>query len=743
MFAAGSIKTSKWGWDFKGYTVKYDPSYTGGGTSGCWGPLTLAPNGFYYALPRVWTKNSLATGTPANDVLCFKPGKSNNKTNKWEPAQIFLVPGGGQKQPNLPSAWPSYIASAQYRFPSPGVLAPNGLIYFFGINERAYVRLTPQTDPDANPVTATQWEVFKYNSTNPQIDFTGDGTTSASGSFYSGGILGRDGYIYLIPSTTITNTNFTANNVKQRTVRIAPRNTAINQSNVDVIELGYYNGSTSGTRVFNRNYAPPRPYAYGIDINGLAELTVPSDITVSAYTSSVGRSLANAIVHPNGKIYLFGGASKRIYILDPTKWGTNTEIYTNNNIYIPNDFSASPNRAWHGAGVTGTLEKLKPGQDPNTLKIFFALSGGNQSVTTTTTKKYTSAIAFDPVTETFDGSFYDNTTNEGLTLMESTTQGFGPNSSSFVHFPNGHILQSTSSPTAGSNPFSKLLYIGKNNETKFTGPVKRNILSNIEKTTMYEGYTHAAGQFGWGSSVPGIKSSFGKTLYSSIWGACEITSVKGFYPRIKHFSYDDNQNYSFNSNPNTYVGVTFLTNLSNQIRIRNRDLTSEFAVGKKLVISNSTSNNGVYTIASLAYVDGLNIIGVSEDIPTEGFEPTAVLSYGRLIEFPVGGDTLRIYGVDLSNGMYNVQTVTVSDSPISGNNGVKTRYDYQNIPPSYDETGNYSEIIFTPGTFTESGLSAAKLSFQYVFNDSDVYNIPSDLTTLPTSLWNAYFNKPA
>jgi hypothetical protein len=738
MFAAGSIKTSKWGWDFKGYTVKYDPSYTGGGTSGCWGPLTLAPNGFYYALPRVWTKNSLATGTPANDVLCFKPGKSNNKTNKWEPAQIFLVPGGGQKQPNLPSSWPSYIASAQYRFPSPGVLAPNGLIYFFGINERAYVRLTPQADPDANPVTATQWEVFKYNQTTPQIDFTGDGTTSASGSFYSGGVLGRDGYIYLIPSTTIANTNFTANNVRQRTVRIAPRNTAINPNNVDVVELGYYNTST-GPRVFNKgaNYTPPRPYAYGIDING-AELAIPSDITVSAYNSSVGRSLANAIVHPNGKIYLFGGASKRIYILDPTKWGLNTEIYTNNNIYIPTDFSASPNRAWHGAGVTGTLEKLKPGQDPNTLKIFFALSVGNQTVTTETTKKYTSAIAFDPVTETFDGSFYDNTTNEGLTLMNSPTQGIGANSSSFAHFPNGHILQSTSSPTAGSNPFSKLLYIGKNNETKFIGPVKRNILSTSEKTAMYETYTHAAGQYGWGSSVPGIKSSFGKTLYSSIWGACEITSVKGFYPRIKHFSYNDNQNYSFNSNRKYIYNFSYTAN--NQITIYNSDITSDLKTGYPFYIySDAFEIDQPFIVTNIVLSGNNTVITVSGTPFTTGDDTTGTLTYGQLVEFP-DSETLRIWGVDLTNSMYNVQNINIQGSSISGNNGVKTIY--TGSEPFYDN--GHTDLIFNPGTFTTSGVNPdVTMSFEYAFNDSDIYEIPDDLTTLPTSLWNAYFNKPA
>ena len=103
MFIPGSIKSSKWGWDTKNYTVKYDASYTGGGTVGCWSPLALAPNGFYYALPRVWTKDSASTGTPANEVLCFKPGKSNNKNNKWESGTVYLIPGSGGKRPAPPA----------------------------------------------------------------------------------------------------------------------------------------------------------------------------------------------------------------------------------------------------------------------------------------------------------------------------------------------------------------------------------------------------------------------------------------------------------------------------------------------------------------------------------------------------------------------------------------------------------------------------------------------------------------
>ena len=828
MFAAGSIKTSKWGWDFKGYTERYDPSYSQtGGTVGAWSPLTLAPNGFYYALPRVWVKNG---GLPANDVLCFKPGKSNNKTNKWEPAQIILVPAGsGQKQPNLPSFWPNTIASQQYRFPSKGVLAPNGLIYFFGINERSYVRLTPQADPNANTLTATQWDVFKYNQTSPQIDPTGDGTTSASGSFYSGGILGRDGYIYLIPSTTITNSNFPSNFVRQRTVRIAPRNTAINPNNEDVIELGYYNTST-GVRVFNRNYVPPRPYAWGIDING-TELTVPSDLTATAY-GPVGNSLSNGIVHPNGKIYLFGGASKRIYILDPTKWGLNTEIYTNNNIYIPNVLSASPGRGWFGQGFTATLEKLRPGQDPNTLKIIFGYGGNAQSTTNETNKVYTASIIFDPVTESFTSN-YDATTNEGLTILPSATGPSAINaSSSLINLPNGHIFQSTYSVGGGvdgtRNLYGKLIYF-KGDQLKYIGPQKRNILSSLENVPIYSKYTNIAGDGGWASATPGIKSSFGKTIYSSINGACEITSVKGYYPRIKHFSYDDNSNSSFTSTKNTINNVMYPS--SNQVKLFGVDLTGVLSSGKPFclespalgyadpfIISNVSLsgsdtvvtvsgtpfyplyetfvqgvdfisdtqltvsmtyeeyesgipwsnkkiyieglNSGYFTTTTFLYTSGNETLTLT--FPAGTFEDTgndtnarlyyadpaidegSTFTYGQLIGFPIGGDTLKIYGVDLTNSMYNVLSVTVSGSSISSNNGVKLRYQPtpgQPTPPNY--VSGYTELTFALGTFTEANYEPnVTMSFQYAFNDSDIYDIPSDISALPTSLYNAYFNKP-
>jgi hypothetical protein len=837
MFAAGSIKSSKWGWDVKGYTPNYDTSYTFSSTSGFWSPLTLAPNGFYYALPRVWYKS---TGVLANDVLCFKPGNSNNKDNKWTPAQSILVPATGTvdnpgKQPLLPSESASALGGSQYRFPSKGVLAPNGKLYFFGMTEKYYVVLTPQEDPDANPTTiATQWQNVKYSTTNPQIDIG----AANSGSFYSGGILGSDGYIYLIPSPTAGNLNFAGNTFRQRNVRIAPRNTAVNSTNIDIVELGYYNGS-SASRIFNP--APSGPYHPGVDITGTL-LTAPTNMSGSEiYGNSTtgnklyGSAIANGITHPNGKTYLFGGASKRVYILDPTKWGTSSEIYTSNTLYFPNLLAGNPSRGWYnasdsstnfGSGFTATLEKLKPGQDPQTLKIYFGFGGriGASMTPTSINRKYTSTIVFDPVTEEFTSNLYNESTNEGLSIISAQLSETS-SSSSFVNLPNGHIFQSIKNGLGSINPFGKLIYTKENSLVKYLGPTKRNILSTREINAT-QNYFNYAGADGNGSAIPGIGKSFGKTILSGAQGACEITSVKGFYPGIKYFDYEDNNNLSFNSQLKTHTGLVILS--ANQVRLIGVNLTPSLAAGSKFVLSGTnTGNDGSYTVSQVslsgsdtivtvtgnpfspAYQDtiqGINVTSTNQfefnctydqsqvifnnDIiyiegtdnndyyvingvsitftytsgpPEKGtitsstpiftpgnftnglvyydnplVESTAVFTYGQLVAFPFT-DTLRIYGVDLTNSMYQVQYVNIQGSSASGNNG--TKQIYTGSTPYYEN--GYTDLSFQGVSFTQLAPEAGvTISYDYAFNDSDIYDIPEDLSTLPTSLWNTYFNKP-
>ena len=557
MFIPGSIKSSKWGWDSKQYPLRYSSSYVYNSTVGTWSALTLAPNGFYYGLPRVYFKDN-ATTIPAQDVLCVQPGKSNNRTNKWEQATINLVPsidGTGSKKPVLPpftAPSPGPAPSAQNRFPSKGVLCNNfingtinGLIYYFGWSEKYYIRVQPQLSSNINsPIQSTQWEVIAYNSTSPAVMDPG---TTGNASSYSGGILGQDGHIYLIPCPTNAATTI----VKQKTIRIKPRNTSINSTNADIVEAGYHDGTTPA-RCFNRANGP---YSPGVDINGTV-LTVPSNVSSWSPTTTPGASLSNGISHPNGKIYLFGGVSPRIYILDPTKWGTSSEIYTSNTLYFPNNTLLNPPYGWLGQNCSATLEKLRPGQDPSTLKIIFGWCGAFGVNTDTSPKKYTATIVFDPVTNTFESNLYNQTTNEGLVMLPGVNTNSAMQTTSLINLPNGHVFQSTvnniGAVDGSRNLFGKLIYF-KGDQLKYIGPQKRSILSQVENIPIFSTYTTLVGQGGWAYSTPGIKSSFGKTIYSSVSGACEITSVKGFYPGIKHFSYseDDSDIYDIPSDLST------------------------------------------------------------------------------------------------------------------------------------------------------------------------------------------------
>jgi hypothetical protein len=164
--------------------------------------------------------------------------------------------------------------------------------------------------------------------------------------------------------------------------------------------------------------------------------------------------------------------------------------------------------------------------------------------------------------------------------------------------------------------------------------------------------------------------------------------------------------------------------------INNSSVTFLYSAGppSKGIITSSTSN---FTPSN--FTNGL----VYYDNPL--VESTAVFTYGQLVEFP-GDDTLRIWGVDLTNSMYQVQFVDIQGSSASGNNGAKQIYNPNN-PPFYEN--GYTDILFQGVSFTQLAPEAGvTISYQYAFNDSDIYDIPSDLSELPTSLYNAYHNKP-
>jgi hypothetical protein len=822
MFAAGSIKSSKWGWDIKTYPFKYgdttstQASNVGYFTGGC-----LAPNGLIYCLP---------TYKGAQFVTVIKPGKSNSKTGKWEPATITNVPSltSGAKTPSLPDIT-DVNSVLQRRFANKGILAPNGLIYFFGFIANGYVVVKPQDDPDFNITQFTEWKVVTYASVGLQ--------PVANASGYGGGFLHTDGKIYLLPQYYGTYGSSAA------IARITPRSDY--QSADTIQKSAYWNPLPNATNDVRRYFPTGAVNVSGIfsrpvNIDGTEITPIPADTHGPTYNSTNGGigsmpTIGDAISHPNGNIYIFGGA-RNAYVLkvktDDATWNSNSNVtgnilYTSNALRVPNKLpnGYTGTLGLQGSFMSGSIEKLKLGQNPITAKIYLHYAGAwiNDSSITTVDyfqNNYTRTIVFDPETETFE--------NIGEPVTTKVTDQQPWSLKPPIKMANGHTFNVSipyatgGSAAANKNLYGQLIVSGEisNTTNKIIGPTStRSLLNTIENKNLSEGcYGNINPVTNQGSHAL-TGSSLGKTFVTAPWAAFEITSVKGFYPGIKYFNYKGNTGANFTSKLKTHTGVTIVS--KNQIKLLGVDLVSSLSVGSKFVLSNTAnSNDGAYTITNRTlsgsdtlitvsqttlnpifstYIEGLNFIS-STEVQFSGFYPelnapgvkiyisdsslgnddyytntsylylppnttliysaasfntgvdstarlyykdpvnddAAILTYGQLVEFP-NDETLRIYGVDLTNSMYQVQYVNVQGSSVSGNNGAKQIY--TGSTPFYDN--GYTDLTFMPGTFTQVAPEAGvTMSYQYAFNDSDIYDIPSDLSDLPTSLYNAYHNKP-
>jgi len=561
MFAGGSIKSSKWGWDIKTYSFKYGDTSSQNSTAGYFTGGCLAPNGLIYCLP---------TYKGAQFVTVIKPGKSNSQTGKWEPATITNVPAtGSAKNAFLPETVET-AGSLQRRFGGKGILAPNGLIYFFGFLGQGYVVVKPQDNPDWDIAQFTEWKVVTYASVglDPAV-----GTASEGKVGYYGGFLHTDGKIYLLPNVLGTSHG---NNAP--ITRIVPRS---DYQSADTIQKSAYWTPTSASNT-TKKYFPTSGSFQSVnnfpqpgDIDGV-QITVPSNTYAPVYAS--GNSglgsmppLSDAISHPNGNIYVFGGG-RNAYITklktDDTTWdSTSTSIgrplfYTDNSLRIPNNLPSgySDPLGIQGCFMAGSIEKLKPSQDPETAKIYLHYAGSWQNDASIPAgyfeNNYTRTIAFDPVTETFENI------GEPVTTISTTTMPF--NLKPGVRMANGHIFSISypyNTTGTGSSPnkniYGQLIVSGEtlDDENKIIGPTsKQSILNKTEVNSInvscYGGIDPICNQ----GSHALTGSSLGKTIVTAPTTAYEITSVKGFYPGIRYFNYtpsNDAETYEIPSNIST------------------------------------------------------------------------------------------------------------------------------------------------------------------------------------------------
>lgn len=500
MLGLGSFKSSRWAFDYFKSTNSFNCNITFSGSSGSyglWSTPTVGPDGFVYMLPCSEQATVNGAVFSVTGILVVNPGNANNGNIKYTAPQSFYLEPNGTNREAIPLVSPTSPLSSTVRFASKGILAPNGKIYFIGMDQLGVVILTP------NGFTST-WE---YKT------FVEMGATFATENKFTGGVLGVDGKIYLIP-----NNNATAR---------------INTSS-DTIETGYWTGvvgkrfkyaSTLG------NYSNP------VNSNGVA---VGSSVANSLNSKGKFRGFKDAIAHPNGKIYIFPydsqGLSRYIFILDPDNWGLINEIYSDSSLALP-----IPNPVTSSSGsVFGTcenifLEKLRDGQEPSELKIYATYSGNSAYYTNSWNNQYPNAkmLELDTV---------DNTVGLVGSVNNAGPSGdWGQAARAGIQFPNGFISSFRTFDIAN------VIITGDDagDINKFPS-VSTNVIgsaSDIAPLKSFSTPPFSNGSFG-GSSIL-INESFGKIIFA---GSKEATtamiggiafSVKGFYPGIKYFDSGD------------------------------------------------------------------------------------------------------------------------------------------------------------------------------------------------------------
>ena len=533
MLASASFKSSKWGYSvYKPANNSFNNSdHTFASPSsnfGLWSTPTLGPDGYIYMLPTsdIATVNGVVN-TNLQGILIVNPLTSNSQGNvKYQnPISVYSTAGNVIPVGSSPAVYGSRI-----RFASRGVLAPNGKIYFIGLSQKGVVILTP------NGFSST-WEYKTFDQM-----FGGTFSTSAS---FSGGVLGQDGKIYLIPTGNVT-------------ARIDPT--------TDTISYGYWNGSSG--KSWNTGLVPSNGFGYPRNSSGVV---IPPPTNVPAVNSAAGSklfALKDAISHPDGKIYMFpydpsatsAGGSRWIFILNPANWDNVNEIYSASSLAFP--ISTDPASPSGSDGVFGTcenifLEKRKTGQSLTSLKIYAMYYGNGVSPysTTTWTSNYPNAkmVEFDPTNNTW--SLVGNITN--LQSISNNGQVSKPG----FQLANGHITsmisfvsgtQTANIVVTGDSSPSGVKYV--DNTKDVIGSVSETGLFNVS----YGNPPNSSGSYGGGVVLTG--AGLGKNIFnggmpgSSTSAGGSIVSVKGYYPGIKYFdsTYVDDL-YKIPSDLNTLV----------------------------------------------------------------------------------------------------------------------------------------------------------------------------------------------
>lgn len=310
-----------------GYLDQYTPFTSGGSSTERYYAMY---QGNSITIPAGKIVNDVVTTTTTTTnyaILVYTPSLalSNDPTTQNQALQYVIADGSANK----PNWSPGSGGNTPIRFVK-GVLGANGKIYYMPF------KLLAATDPIVvlnTDVTGTigslTWSLLPfYNNTAINIG-------------YSGGVLGRDGKIYFIPNQTAPFVRLNTNN------------------SANTWEVSYYDG-TVGKR-FVANGTGTTVY----DENG-SILTSTDGAAISTGTNNgYGVAFSDALVHPNGNIYLLQsvGGKGRIYYCKPSNFNTIQAICSATNL-VTDSLYGGTNKPI--AGFAMSLERPEINYETNT-----------------------------------------------------------------------------------------------------------------------------------------------------------------------------------------------------------------------------------------------------------------------------------------------------------------------------------------------------------------------------------------
>jgi hypothetical protein len=454
-------------------------------------------------------------------IMVLNPGDCNSDTSDYSQTSGQLISPNGGTRANFP---------ASNTYSKAGILAQDGKIYFIPFSGSQICILVPNANP-----SLVSWTFF---------DLVPTYTSSSNNTYIAGGILGKDGKIYILPFygiSTNTATPLARLNISGPT---------------PVVEMSYYTGTSAATALSgsvttsNRKnvdflgYNPTGTYTTSCLQPNSDSATAPNQfvIRISNYSSRTSLDFYFSLDPYSNKIYVIWVQGTWIFYIDPDNWSNINCINTVNTLWLrtlkpglqgyrsSNSVSGCANNGYKFSAIVPGLNK----------KLYITISNAGYTRTSGSINIPNDLlyhIELDTQTNTI--SLVQNGINANLTT--GTYSGAGM-------LPNGVIF---GVPTLN---YSSLLPNNKSFEIT-TGAIPKVIGDNAsEKKCAIDVKSTTASAYGAGVfsiatvyqlgspgstfiTIPG-KNKRGKFIISgsnNVYGM-EVMSIKNFYNNVTNFN---------------------------------------------------------------------------------------------------------------------------------------------------------------------------------------------------------------